>query len=208
MREPENLRQIAALEPDFVGLIFYQKSPRFVSPENAARLLNPATLRRIGVFVNESAKTILETALRAKLFAIQLHGDESPEFCREVKERNGEIKIIKAFAIDENFDSTVLQQYETICDYFLFDTKTVGRGGSGREFDWQILRRFEIKKPFFLSGGIGAENISEAIAACDGLPLFAVDVNSRAEIAAGVKSAKIVREIIEKLTAEEPDLRS
>ena len=200
MREAENLREIAALEPDFLGLIFYPKSPRFVSIERAEKLPEFENIRRVGVFVNETLENILRIAERTKLSFAQLHGDETPQFCGDLQKQS--LKIIKVFKVDESFDSQQLKDFESACDYFLFDTKTANYGGSGNKFDWGILRKMEIKKPFFLGGGIGAENFVEAIEACRDLPLFAIDINSQAEISPGVKSAQIIREILEKLNAE------
>ena len=198
MRDAANMREIAALKPDFFGLIFYPKSPRFVSFEQLEKLPLCPEIRRVGVFVNADENEVLRVNQAAGLSLIQLHGDESPAFCERLQ--NHGLQIIKAFAIDENFDGAILKNYETICDYFLFDTKTQDRGGSGKAFDWNILRRIESDKPFFLSGGIGADNFNEAINACAGLPLFALDINSRAESAPGIKSAEQLSFIIHHLS--------
>lgn len=197
MTEPANMSEIQQLQPDFFGLIFYSESPRFVSLKQAEKLPQFENLSRVGVFVNETIDNILTTAEQTNLALIQLHGSESPDFCERLKRQN--LKIVKAFSVDQNFDGGVLKQYEEVCDYFLFDTKTGKHGGSGKSFDWQILQRLEINRPFFLSGGIGAENALEAVNACRNLPLYALDVNSRAEIKAGIKSLEIVSEIIKSL---------
>lgn len=193
MTDADNMTELAALAPDFFGLIFYEKSPRFVTVEQARNLPEFSDIGRIGVFVNETAEIIRETAQQTNLSLIQLHGGESPEFCEKL--RDSDLHLIKAFAVDENFDFTLLQKYESVCDYFLFDTKTKIHGGSGKTFDWNILQKLESDKLFFLGGGIGAENAAEAIEKCQNLPLFALDVNSRAETAPGIKSVKIVEEI-------------
>ena len=200
MSEAENVREIAELKPNFFGLIFYPKSPRFVSIERAENLPEFENIRRVGVFVNETRGNVLEVAERAKLSFVQLHGDETVQFCESLKNEN--LSVIKVFKVDENFDDERLKDFETVCDYFLFDTKTANHGGSGEKFDWKILRKIEINKPFFLGGGIGAENFVEAIEACRDLPLFAIDINSRAEISPGLKSSRIVREILDKLTSK------
>lgn len=207
MTDAANMHEIARLKPDFFGLIFYQKSPRFVSLEKAKTLPQFAEIKRVGVFVNESAENVLTIAEAANLSFVQLHGDESPEFCAELKNRSsligeGEsVKIIKVFSIGENasLPTRGLLPYQNACDYFLFDTKTPKHGGSGTSFDWAILQQTGINKPFFLSGGIGAENVATAISSCAELPLFAVDINSRAEIRAGIKSPKIVAKVIKNL---------
>jgi phosphoribosylanthranilate isomerase len=195
LREAANLRDVAALGADFVGFIFYPPSPRYVSPAHVASLPD-AGPQRVGVFVNATVAETLETAKQARLALLQLHGDETPETCAALRAK---YRIIKAFAVDEEFSGAALAAYETACDYFLFDTKTDARGGSGRNFEWQVLRRFRIRRPFFLSGGVGPENAAEAVAACAGLPLFAIDVNSRVETAPGVKSVTAVRQVINTL---------
>ena len=199
MREPENLREIAIVKPDFIGLIFYPKSPRSISIEQAENLPQFPEIRRVGVFVNEPVETILETAKRANLFAAQLHGDETREICAEIKRQDTNLQIIKVFSVGTGFNDEQMKLYEEACDYFLFDTKGKKRGGNGEVFNWQILHSFPIKKPFFLGGGIGAENVSEAIEACKNLPLFALDFNSRVEVSAGVKSPEKVSDIFKNL---------
>jgi phosphoribosylanthranilate isomerase len=197
MSTAENMREIAAFKPDFFGLIFYLKSPRFISVERAEKLPEFENIRRVGVFVDESLESILEIAERANLSLVQLHGSETAQFCESLKKQN--LQIVKVFKVDESFDGEQLKEFETICDYFLFDTKTAKYGGSGHAFDWRILHRMEINKPFFLGGGISTENAAEAIEACRSLPLFALDINSRAEITPGVKSPEIIAEIIKSL---------
>ncbi len=193
------MRQVAALGPDFFGLIFYPPSSRAVTPAQAAALPDFAGVRRVGVFVNETIETMLATANTARLSFLQLHGDETPETCAAFKQLAPQLQVIKAFAVDAEFSGATLADYETACDYFLFDTRSNQRGGSGTAFDWSILQRCAIRRPFFLGGGIGPENAPQAIAACQGLPLFALDLNSRAETAPGVKSVTAVRKVIEVL---------
>lgn len=199
MRDSENVCQIGRLRPDLLGLIFFSGSARCVSLAQAADLPSFESIERVGVFVNENLVNIAETVRHLDLDFVQLHGGESPEFCAQVRDSLPELKIIKAFGIDENFDFEKVNDYSNTVDFFLFDTKTRTHGGSGRPFDWQILQRAQknIKKPFFLGGGIGLENVCEAISACQNLPLYAVDINSRAEVSPGLKSEKIVREIID-----------
>jgi phosphoribosylanthranilate isomerase len=199
MREPDNLRVVAALQPDFLGLIFYAKSPRYISPEAAENLPDFFGINRVGVFVNETVEMMQQIARQAKLFALQLHGDESPEMCVELKSVRPERKLIKVFSIGENFDGGELAQYEQVCDYFLFDTQTAKHGGSGESFDWNILRTFPIGLPFFLSGGIGIENARSAIESCKGLPLYGIDLNSKVEISPGIKSPQMIKKIIKSL---------
>lgn len=208
MTDAENMREVAKLKPDFFGLIFYQKSPRFVSLEKAQALPQFDNIARVGVFVNESIENILTIIKKANLKFVQLHGNESPEFCAELSKAKlagepgrNKFEIIKAFSVISNAPllARELSLYQNVCDYFLFDTITPKHGGSGQSFDWQILSQLKIAQPFFLSGGIGAENAAEAIAACAQLPLFALDINSRAEVSAGIKSPEIVEKIIKSL---------
>ena len=199
MREPDNLRAVAALQPDYFGLIFYKKSPRYISPEEAVSLPHFFGLIPVGVFVNETVETMQQIVKQVKLPMIQLHGDESPEVCAEVKNTRPEPKLIKVFSVDENFDGSSLAAYEEACDYFLFDTKTEKPGGSGESFDWNILQNFPINRPFFLSGGLGLENVNEAIKSCKRLPLYGIDLNSKVEISPGMKSPQMIKKIIKSL---------
>ena len=199
MREAENIKQIAALKPDFFGLIFYPESPRFISVEDAQKLPRFSGIRRVGVFVNENLENVLKVVEKTDLSFVQLHGGETAKFCFDLKKHNPPLQIVKAFSVDENFNNEKLKEYEEASDFFLFDTKTRNHGGSGKSFKWKILHSLKINRPFFLSGGIGAENAAEAIAACAGLPLFAIDINSRAEIAPGVKSPEIIQNLFKQL---------
>lgn len=199
MRDPDNLRSIAALQPDHLGLIFYTKSPRYITPEQAEVLPDFFGVTRVGVFVDESVETMQAIVRQAKLFAVQLHGSESPEVCAEVKSMRPEPKVIKTFSVGADFDGSILTAYEESCDYFLFDTKTEKHGGSGDRFDWSVLHTFPIRRPFFLSGGIGEENVKEAIAACRNLPLYAIDLNSKVEVSPGIKSPQIIKRLLKNL---------
>ena len=199
MRDSANIRQIAALKPDFFGLIFYPKSLRYVSVEDAQKLPLFSDIGRVGVFVDENLENVLKVAEKTDLSFVQLHGNESPKFCFDLKKQNSLLQIIKAFAVDENFSGDKLKEYEEVCDFFLFDTQTKNYGGSGKSFEWKILNSLKINRPFFLSGGIGAENAVEAVAACKNLPLFAVDINSRAEFSPGIKVPETIKKIIKVL---------
>jgi phosphoribosylanthranilate isomerase len=199
MRDPDNLRAVAALQPDYFGLIFYKRSPRYISPEEAVRLPHFFGLIPVGVFVNETVEKMQQIIRQVKLPVIQLHGDESPKVCAAVKNMRPEPKLIKVFSVDENFDGSRLTAYEEACDYFLFDTKTEKLGGSGESFDWSILHSFPIRRPFFLSGGLGVENVNEAVKSCRGLPLYGVDLNSKLEISPGMKSPQLVKKLIKGL---------
>ena len=153
MREAANIKELAALSPDFMGFIFYPPSSRFVSTidENTIKSI-PKKIRKVGVFVNENVLKIKDIAKNFRLDVIQLHGDESPDVCMKLKSEG--YVVIKAFHIASADDFSDMLDYEGTCDYFLFDTKTQGYGGSGMTFDWTFLDRYTGQTPFLLSGGI------------------------------------------------------
>ena len=188
MKYPDNILEVGSLLPDYMGFIFWDKSARYfdgVIPQL------PKSIKKVGVFVNETAEIILAKAQKYDLQAIQLHGQESVAFCQDLREnlKQVQIEIIKVFSVDAAFDFEVLKPFETVCDYFLFDTKGKLPGGNGTTFDWKVLEKYPSSKPFFLSGGIGIEEI-EAVKeiAKTNLPLYAIDVNSKFEIEPGLKN--------------------
>jgi phosphoribosylanthranilate isomerase len=185
LKHPENIEAVAALQPDYMGFIFYGKSPRYMAglPVDALRAI-PASIQKTGVFVNESAENIEKLVAEYGFDAIQLHGDESPEFCAAFK---GRVTVIKAFGLNEDFDFEQLKDYANNVDLFLFDTKTKEYGGSGKTFDWKILDQYKLEVPFFLSGGIGPENIAE-VKNITHPQFYGVDLNSRFEIEPGLKN--------------------
>lgn len=201
MREKENLRQLAELNPDFIGFIFYNKSPRFVGEDfdPSFTAIVPDYIEKVGVFVNAEFDYILNKVSRYGLTHVQLHGDEDISYCRKLSE-NG-IQIIKSFSIGENFNFDSLNDYKDCCNYFLFDTKTPTHGGSGIKFNWNLLEKKNIQKPFFLSGGIGPEDI-ENLQALNGMPVFALDINSKFEISPALKDIHILRTFINNIRTE------
>ena len=184
-----------------MGFIFYPASKRYVGLLDVD-LLNsiPRSIKKTGVFVNEEGGIIVDTVKKYGLDAVQLHGDESPEFCSslrtalDIRSAGAPVEIIKAFGIDPDFDFSRLQPYEDHIAYFLFDTQTAGYGGSGSSFDWEILRSYKGSKPYFLSGGIGPENIDRLMALEDPR-LYAADLNSRFEIEPGMKDINRLRPV-------------
>lgn len=193
MKYPENILEVGALLPDYMGFIFWERSARFFDGETPNL---PDTIKKVGVFVNESVENIIEKINKYNLQAVQLHGKESVEFCLKLKSNiDSEIEIIKVFSVGDDFDFDVLKPFENVCDYFLFDTKGKLPGGNGTTFDWKILEKYKSEKPFFLSGGIGIEEIP-AIKNLK-LPIYAIDVNSRFEIEPGLKNINLVRTICE-----------
>lgn len=187
MKFPENMSQVADLGVDFLGFIFYPKSPRYMVDTLTKTDLEslPASIQKVGVFVNESPETILQHAVNFDLDIIQLHGNETPEVCQEIR-KNG-LTVFKAFSVDENFDPSCISPYEDVVDYLLLDTKTKGHGGSGRKFDWSILDRIKSEKPIILSGGIGPDD-AKVINKLAHLNIVALDLNSRFEDEPGLKN--------------------
>ena len=189
MKEPANILEVAGLQPDYLGFIFYKQSKRYVEGLTPAFVKDlPADIKRVGVFVNEELLKVAELAGLYGLNAVQLHGAESAVYCVELQSILAEdgIEIIKAFGIDEDFNFAVLETYENTVDYFLFDTQTPQHGGSGKAFDWKLLDGYKLDKPYFLSGGIGPDSLDQ-LQKIDDPRLFAIDVNSKFETAPGLK---------------------
>lgn len=190
MKYPKNILEVGALLPDYMGFIFWEKSARYFNGEIPELI---ETVKKVGVFVNQTQEEILEKVTKYNLQAVQLHGNESVEFCSELKKQlPKKIEIIKAFSAANDFDFEVLKPYEAVCDYFLFDTKGKLPGGNGITFDWTILKKYKSEKPFFLSGGIGINELKaiEEISKTN-LPIYAIDVNSKFEIEAGLKNKNL-----------------
>jgi len=200
MRESENILELAKLLPDYMGFIFYGPSKRYAGEVlNANSLASlPASIIKTGVFVNESAEDIKKITQRYGLTAVQLHGEESPEQCAELKASG--LQVIKVVHVGSEVGWKVLERYEEVCDYFLFDTADAAWGGTGRLFDWNLLKDYPSDKPFFLSGGIGTEQLPIPQFVVD-KPLWAIDVNSRFEISPGLKDVERIKEFKEKLNA-------
>ena len=180
----DNIKAVEALKPDYMGFICYEKSPRFIKGMGVDDLVDlHADIIKTGIFVDEDADTISKLIYKYKFDAIQLHGAESPEFCSLFRH---EVQVIKAFGVNEDFDFEQLDAYANNVDFFLFDTKTAGHGGSGMAFNWEILNKYNLDIPFFLSGGLSLENIEQVIH-IHHPALYGVDLNSRFEIAPGIK---------------------
>ena len=198
MKYPDNILEVGSLLPDYMGFIFWDKSARYFD----GQLPNlPQSIKKTGVFVNASQEEIAAKVTQYNLQAVQLHGQESVEFCQELKTKLAKsIEIIKVFSVDEAFDFDQLQAFETVCDYFLFDTKGKLPGGNGTTFDWKVLENYPSKKPFFLSGGIGLNEIDlvNEILKTD-LPIYAIDVNSKFEIEAGLKNSELLNRFKQKI---------
>ncbi|MDC0380242.1 phosphoribosylanthranilate isomerase [Flavobacteriaceae bacterium] len=197
MKYQDNILKVSALKPDYMGFIFYEKSPRFVS-KSISEI--PKNIKKVGVFVNASTDTITKNIDEFGLNVVQLHGDETAEFCKNIRTKN--VEIIKVFSVKNNFNFKKLKPFESHVDYFLFDTKGPNPGGNGYCFDWSILENYDSKTPYFLSGGIGLEEIetlnefknSAAAKRC-----YAIDVNSKFEIKPALKDSIKLKKFIERL---------
>ena len=194
MKFPDNISEITSLQPDYLGFIFYEKSPRNFEKKNPNL---PESIQKVGVFVNASLEEIQKKANQYDLDLVQLHGDESPEFCLLLQQNK--FKVIKAFSIDNKFNFNTLNNYINYCDYFLFDTKGTNYGGNGITFDWSVLENYNLNKPYFLSGGIGTENIAEVksfLTKDYAKNCIAIDCNSKLEVSPGLKSTEKTKQLI------------
>ncbi len=186
--EMKQLQQLDGLDIDFAGLIFYKDSPRYIGDKLSKKDLKNADfdLKKVGVFVNPEMIDVLDAIDEYGLQVVQLHGDESPEMCDDL---SSEVEVIKVFRISGNEDiDKLVAPYDAVCDYYLFDTGGLKEsfGGTGQQFDWSILSKAKIEKPFFLSGGIAVEDAAK-IKAFKHPDIFGVDINSKFEISPGVK---------------------
>ncbi len=196
MKETGNIREVTALSPGYMGFIFYPMSKRYVGADFEMPEI-PSSIKKVGVFVNDAMKNISLKVKKYKLDLIQLHGDESPEFCKRAGAR---AKVIKAFGVDGDFDFTVISDYEECCDYFLFDSKTAEYGGSGKNFDAGLLKNYKSSKPFFISGGIGVEEVQRLKSQVS--MAFAIDVNSKFEIEPGLKDMNKLKLLFDALSGK------
>jgi phosphoribosylanthranilate isomerase len=200
MTSTEQVIQLDEMGVEFAGFIFYPKSPRYIyrfMPRPEIKKIRGKGINKVGVFVNATVEEVLEAVDDCGLYLVQLHGDETPKFCEKIANY---VTVVKAFRLRE--DDNVLwkvKDYMDIADMFLFDTEGAGYGGNGRKFDWNVLKGLNIRKPFFLSGGIGPgdtgrlQEFAQEPVAKD---LFSIDVNSQFETSPGVKDIDKLREFI------------
>lgn len=190
MRDPDNIRAVEASGADWMGFIFYERSPRFVSSPPAYL---PESVKRVGVFVNSPYEYILRQGDNMKLDIIQLHGNETPQMCRRLQEKG--YKIIKSFSLENVNDLQKTGSYTTCCDYFLFDTPCSSYGGSGKKFNWDLLAEYQGEIPFILSGGLNPDSL-------DDLKQFnhprwaGIDLNSGFETSPALKDIKTLKTFI------------
>lgn len=190
MTQAENIREVEALGADWIGFIFYPPSPRCLCQLPAYL---PEKARRVGVFVNQSKEELAMYADRFGLDYLQLHGHESPEYCRSLRLRG--FRLIKAFPIACAKDFEQTSAYEHLCDYYLFDTKTPRYGGTGQSFEWSLLQHYQGETPFLLSGGINPHS-ARAVREIRHPRLAGIDLNSRFETSAGIKDIDRLRRFI------------
>jgi phosphoribosylanthranilate isomerase len=185
----KQLQQLEALNVDYAGLIFYKDSPRYMGDKLSGKEIKNADfdLKKVGVFVNPSYSDLLDAIDDYGLDIIQLHGNETPEMCKDLSE---DVEVIKAFRIEDSSADIdkMVEPYDAVCDFYLFDTAGLKEsfGGTGKQFDWSILNKAKIEKPFFLSGGIGPDDAAK-IKTFKHPDFFAIDVNSKFETEPGVK---------------------
>jgi phosphoribosylanthranilate isomerase len=199
MRERDNCNQLVQeVNPDWMGLIFYPKSPRLVPAESADWLVD-LPLKKVGVFVGEVQSEIRRKIALFGLTAIQLHGGESVEEVKQLKE-DTELEIWKVFGVGEILDWKMMEEFVPHVGRFLFDTATASKGGSGKTFDWKLLKGYPFEKGFFLSGGLRLEHAAEILELSKDIPqLLGVDVNSGFEVAPGLKHVPDLKEFKQKL---------
>jgi phosphoribosylanthranilate isomerase len=227
LKHPSNVHQLLTLEPDYLGFIFYKKSPRYVGEVADLDWVKnlPGNARKVGVFVNEEVEVMQSIAAALGLQVVQLHGEESPAVCEAMKKTG--LEVWKAFGVDEDFNFEKIAAYVGVCDHFLFDTKGKNRGGNGVAFDWGLLEKYEGETPFVLSGGIGLPLTPKGEPtdfqsselrklwsfdnrASMGSPLgvrgpSVLDINSRFEIEPGLKDFELVKKFKHELFNERPD---
>ena len=197
----KQLQQLEALNIDYAGLIFYKDSPRYMGDKITGKQVKEADfdLKKVGVFVNPGYSELLDAIDEYGLDIVQLHGNETPEMCEEL---SAEVEVIKAFRIEDgavNIDKLV-EPYDAVCDFYLFDTAGLKEsfGGTGQQFDWSILKKAKIEKPFFLSGGIGPGD-AQKVKAFKHPDFFAIDVNSKFEMAPGLKDMAAILKFLQDL---------
>ena len=202
---PEQVIQLDEMGVEFAGFIFYPKSPRYVfahMSKEQLKKLKGQQINKVGVFVNTPAEEVLQMVDACGLYLVQLHGDESPRYCEKI---SNYVTVVKAFRMREGENIIWrAKDYQDVCDMFLFDTEGAGYGGTGKKFNWNILKGENVRKPFFLSGGIQPEDVDllkefqkESVAK----DLFAIDINSKFEVAPGLKNIEMIKAFVNDLKA-------
>lgn len=190
-----NLLEVGKLQPDYIGFIFYSNSKRYVANPKDVKQPTHCKAKRVGVFVNADMKDILKKINEFDLDYVQLHGNETPDFCAKI---NAIRPVFKAFQVNNKFNFNILKGYISSCYYFLFDTFSNQYGGSGKKFDWRIISSYNFHKPFILSGGITEDDV-KTIKRLDHPQMIGIDLNSRFEISPGIKDITKLSTFLTKL---------
>lgn len=201
LRDRENILQVLALKPAYLGFIFYPDSPRFIDKLDAAFVKSIKGAEKVGVFVNETRDLILTKVEEFGLDLVQLHGNETPSFCETIR---GNVPVIKSFQVSKDLDFSELNEYNESCDFFLFDSRSDTYGGSGKPFDHNKLAEYTLNKPVFLSGGLDLDitnNIPYLNKAHPSIKV--IDINSKFEVLPGLKDEKKIKIVMEKLNEYE-----
>lgn len=212
LRKPDNIRAVAALGVDFIGFIYAEKSPRSVYDDfdidefwmqEAARPSLPKNVDKVGVFVNQDIMDVASTLVGAGLTYIQLHGNETKRYIKELRNNlsainKDHVKIIKALSVETEDDVKRWREYRNAADVLLFDTKGKAAGGNGKQFDWSVLEAYDGDIPFLLSGGIGPDDV-ERVLGFHHEQCVGIDLNSRFETEPGVKDVELLRTFIEQI---------
>ncbi|WP_336093937.1 phosphoribosylanthranilate isomerase [Leeuwenhoekiella sp. CH_XMU1409-2] len=192
-----NTLEVAQLQPDYLGFIFFEKSKR--NYDKAHIEILPEGIQKVGVFVDASIEFVIDKIKQFQFDVIQLHGSETPEYCKRLQ-TDSKVELWKVFSIKDHFDFSVLEAYEAVIDKFLFDTKGKEKGGNGYTFDWSVLQDYPSQKPFILSGGIGLEEIPAVNELKKtALPLAGIDVNSKFEDKPGLKNIDLLKSLVNEL---------
>jgi len=194
----EAANAIANAGANYIGFIFYPSSKRYaltsLSLEDIAAF-KPVNAKKVGVFVNETTEKLIEIATKAELDMIQLHGDEDASYCATIQ---AAFPVIKVFRVSKNVPDFAL--FEKVASYYLFDTDSALYGGTGQHFNWELIKKTNFNKPFFLSGGIGindVQGIQVLKAATAGKDLVALDLNSKFETSPGIKNIELIKTFID-----------
>jgi phosphoribosylanthranilate isomerase len=204
MTQPAQIDELEKIGATFAGLIYYPRSPRYALRHmTTSHIKSIKNINKVGVFVNASVEEVRHMVDECRLHMVQLHGDETPKYCEKIADY---ISVVKAFRIapGDNIEWKI-KDYMEVCDMFLFDTEGAGYGGTGKKFDWNMLKGLQIGKPYFLSGGITPDDVNtikefskEPVAKA----LFALDINSRFETAPGIKDMEKVSKFFEALNSK------
>jgi phosphoribosylanthranilate isomerase len=199
--QEEQMTQLAGVGATFGGFIFYPKSPRYaLRTMTTNQIKKENNINKVGVFVNATVEEVLQMVDECRLHIVQLHGDETAKYCEKIADY---ISVVKAFRVSETDNIGYrIQEYMNVCDMFMFDTEGVGYGGTGKKFNWDMLNNVVVGKPYFLSGGVeptDAEKLKLFEEKPEAKALFAVDINSKFELAPGVKDMELIKKFAQEI---------